>query len=181
MRLARKLGLIKALKWLFRNGNEYPSITGGWAAYAWSYNTATDSGGAPSTSNNGAQLVTWLLNLYNSAISGVIRTGNMIDLTGKTKIKVHIWGTLGACDTANGGYQEVYLFTRQSSSGNWNSGNTAQALIISHTGGGNQSFDGIYELSVSGLTGLHYVCIGVRWKKQNGVTTLYFNDIERAA
>lgn len=169
------------MRWLFKDGNEYPSVTGGWAAYVWSYNTATDSGGAPPTSNNGTQLVTSLANLYNAAISGVIRTGNMIDLTGKTKIKVHIWGTLGACATAKGGYQEVYLFTRQSASGNWNSGNTAQALIISHTGGGNQSFDGIYELPVSGLNGLHYVCIGVRWKQQNDVTTLYSNDIERAA
>lgn len=181
MRLARKFGLIKALKWLYRNGNEFVAITGGWASYQWSYNGDTDNAGHPGVVNDGGKLVTTLSNLYKSAISGVIRTGNMVDLTGKAKIRVHIWGTLGACDTANGGYQEVYLFTRQSASGNWYSGNTAQALIIGHTGGGNQSFDGIYELPVSGLVGLHYVCIGVRWKKQNDVTTLYYNDIERAA
>ncbi len=173
--------MIAKNRFLYKNGNEFTHVTGGWASYAWAYNTAADAGGTPSTANNGTQLVTYLGNLYNSAISGVIRPANMIDLTGKTKIKVHIWGTLGACDTANGGYQEVYLFTRQSASGNWNSGNTAQALIISHTDGANQSFDGNYELPVPGLAGLHYVCIGVRWKKQNDVTTLYYNDIERAA
>ena len=169
------------MRYLFKNGNEYPSVTGGWGRYAWAYNTATDSGGAPSGSNDGTSLSISLANLYNSAISGVIRTGNMIDLTTVGTIRVHISGTLGACDTANGGYQEVYLFTRQSTSGNWNSGNTAQALVISHGTGAAVNVDGYYGINVVALTGAHYVCVGVRWKKQNEATTLWLNEINREA
>lgn len=180
-RLSRKIGLLRRLSFLFKNGNEFASVTGGWGRYAWSYNTATDTGGEPSGSNDGTSLSISLDNLYNSAISGVIRTGNMIDLTNVGTIRVRISGTLGACDTANGGYQELYLFTRQSASGNWNAGNTAQALVISHGTGAAVNVDAYFGLNVVALTGSHYVCVGVRWKKQNGATTLWLNEINREA
>lgn len=169
------------MRWLFKDGNEFTSITGGWAAYAWSYNTTTDVGGSPGVSNDGTRLNTSLANLYNSGISGVIRIGNMIDLTNVSTLKMRISGTLGACDTANEGYQEIYLFTRQNASGNWNSGNTAQSLVVSHVSGASVNFDGDYSLNVASLTGNHYLCIGIRWKKQNEATTLHFNNAERSA
>ena len=166
-------------RWLFRLGNEYASITGGFGRYAWSYNTATESGAAPDGSNDGTRLTVSLSNLYNTGWSGVIRTENMIDLTNVGSIRVHISGTFGACDTANGGFQAICLFTRQSTSGNWESGDTALALVASHTSGGAVNFEGDYTLNVAALTGLHYVCIGIRWKKQNGASTFYITEVER--
>ena len=173
--------MIAKNRFLYKNGNEFTHVTGGWAAYAWSYNTATDSGGAPSTANNGTQLVTSLANLYNSAISGVIRTGNMIDLTNVGTIRLRIAGTLGACATSKGGYQEVYIFTRQSADGNWISGNTAQALVMSHESGASVAVDAYVGLNVAALYGAHYICIGVRWKQQNEPTVFWIQDINREA
>ena len=181
MRMNRLIGLLSRLSYLFKNGNEYSAVTGGWGRYAWAYNTATDSGGAPSGSNDGTSLSVSLGNLYNSGISGVIRTGNMIDLTNVGTIRLRIAGTLGACATSKGGYQEVYIFTRQSADGNWISGNTAQALVMSHQSGASVAVDAYVGLNVAALYGAHYICIGVRWKQQNEPTVLWIQDINREA
>ena len=112
---------------------------------------------------------------------GQKQIGNTLQDTSMGVRIITITYAVEACATSKGGYQEVYIFTRQSADGNWISGNTAQALVMSHQSGASVAVDAYVGLNVAALYGAHYICIGVRWKQQNEPTVLWIQDINREA
>ena len=73
--------------YLYKNGNEYNEITGGWQAREWGYNTNNPAKSAPVITKD-TNSITVTFSAKNTC--GVMETANDIDLSGKSVLKVNI-------------------------------------------------------------------------------------------
>lgn len=181
MRASANIGFFSSGKipWLFKAGNEFTYKTGGWVAQGWSGNASVWDNYSPGCTNTGSVLRSSMTNTYSSGKSGVVRTSNAIDLTNVSTIRVRMTYDFGNASTSDSGYQRLYLFTSSDTSGNWTSDYTALSLKVDHDAAANLIATNVdYTLSVAGLTGLHYICVGYVWRYQAEASTSDIVEVE---
>jgi len=181
MRLIRKTIQIakQFMRWLFLAGNEFTVYSGGWVPQAWSGNAAIWNQALPDCVNTGTVLRILMGNIYMTGQSGVVRPNNAIDLTHVSTIRMRMTYSLADLETADNGYQRIYMFTSSDTSGNWTSDNTAISLKVEHGGDGVLAASNVdFTLDVTSLTGLHYICAGYVWRYQTSASTVDIVEVE---
>ncbi|HWQ98934.1 MAG TPA: hypothetical protein VN538_12700 [Clostridia bacterium] len=174
--------LARLLGWLYRLGNEFTTITGGWVASAWSGNTAIWTGVAPGLTKEAAALKIDMTNTYSAGKSGVVGIANLVNLTNATTLRIKISYSLGGIDTPGSGrYQRLYLMVSDVTSGNWTSGTVYDALSLLIEHGASSvatATDVVFTLPVDTLNGNYRVYLGLVWSYQNAASWVRISEVE---
>ena len=143
---------------IYKSGDEVTALTGGYASYAeLAYASCVEASVYYAALNklSDRMRISW-----NGTASGwrcgVVRIGNMIDLSGISTIKVYSPGCNLATVNA-GGYEDINIYVRNDDNTYWDASTTMKS--------NNSNFDpvtgsGEYTLNVSARSGLHYIGIG---------------------
>ena len=83
--------------WLYRLGNEYASLTGGWQARAWTGNGSIWTAKAPGLTKNAGSMTVSMTDKYSSGKSGVVEILNNVDLTPYATLRVKLNLAIGGC------------------------------------------------------------------------------------
>lgn len=183
MRLMRRMNTIATQigRFLYNLGNEFLAITGGWDKYSWTGNIAIWVGNSGGLSRQSSYMQVSMGDIGATGQCGVLRTANMVSLTGKSTIKIKVSHSLGACDLSSNGYQRIYLFLSKETSGSWTSPSVYEAITmcVEHDGGSTVQTDDVeYSLNISGLEdGGYYVCVGYVWRYQNAASWLRISEV----
>lgn len=171
--------------WLYRLGNEFSTITGGWQARAWSGNGSIWSHAAPGLTKNTGNMVASMPNAYSSGKSGVVEIINNVDLTPYTTLRVKINLAISGCSWESGadGYQRVYLVCAadRTYTNGWTSSTIYKAisLAFNHTATSAYNASNIeYTLDVSGVNQAVDVFFGLVWKQQQAASTITILEVE---
>ncbi len=171
--------------WLYRLGNEYVSLTGGWQARAWTGNGAVYTATAPGLTKNAGNMVIGMPNTYSSGKSGVVEILNNVDLTPYTTLRVKVNLAIGGCSAVSGadGKQLIYLVCAadRSASNKWTSSSIYKALsqVFTHTStSAFNASNAEYTLDVSGVNQAVDVFFGLVWKQQAAGSTITILEVE---
>lgn len=172
--------------WLYLNGDEYTTITGGWVSQAWSGVAASWAATAPSLTKETATLLIYLTNVNTTAKSGVVGITDLVDLSAVSTIRVTLpSATFSAINTPGSGReQKMWLFVSDVTTGDWLGSGVydALSLVHSHTAGTTESLTNVsYTLDVSALTGSYRVYLGFEWAYQTGISTIRVSSVEMIA
>jgi len=172
-------------KWLYKLGNEFTGITGGWQARAWTANSAIYTATAPGLTKNSGDMVASMSNTYSSGKSGVVEIINNVDLTPYTTLRVKVNLAIGGCSAVAeaDGKQLIYLVcaANRSSANNWTDSAIYKAisLVFSHTSTSAYNASGVeYTLDVSGVNESVDVFFGLVWKQQAAGSTVTILEVE---
>lgn len=185
VRLIRKANAVitQLFRFLYRLGNEFSGTTGGWGAYSWSGLLATWVANAGSVSKLSSAIRVSMPNIGATGQSGVVRTNNKITITNQTAIKAKISYSLGQVSTGDGGFQRVYIFLADVSTGDWTSSGVYDALLLALNHGTSTVSTGIDEeftLDISGIPdGDYYVCVGYVWRYQNQASWFELSEVQK--
>lgn len=156
---------------IYKNGDEVIALTGGYASYAelaFASHVEANVNYAALTKLSTSMRVSW----NGTAVgwrNGVVRIGNMIDLSGINTIKVYS----PRCNLARvnaGGYESVNLFVRD----NNNTYVDASTDMKSNSSNVDPvTGSGVYTLDVSTKNGLHY--IGIYTNLNHAYSFSYFD------
>lgn len=151
--------------YLYSNGNEFTSLTGGWtsAGKGWDSSQYSNAAGTPSLAKNNDRMI-----LSMSSDGGaVFYTSKKIDLTGREKI------ILDANVVVTGANSDsTARLTVWSALGTYTVNNVVAALPI-----GRVIKDGLFELPIPGVDGEHYVGISL-WKTAGIYATVEMRSLE---
>lgn len=168
-------------KWLYKLGNEFTDITGGWQARAWTGNGSIWSAVAPGLTKNASNMVASMPNTYSSGKSGVVEIINNVDLTGYNTLHLRLDFNLGGIDLNEDGYSRFYLVTAPVRSGNWTSSSVFSALLLCESQTANASRSATnqeYSLDISGVSGAQDIFIGCVWRQQLAASTLTIKEVQ---
>jgi hypothetical protein len=114
--------------WLYRLGNEFTSLTGGWQSRAWTGNRSIWTAKAPGLNKNAGSMTVSMTDKYSSGKSGVVEILNNVDLTPYATLRVKLNLAIGGCGSE--GYQRIYLVCAadRSASNNWTSSAIYKAI-----------------------------------------------------
>ena len=170
MRLIRKVNaiIIQVRQFLYKLGNEYVGITGGWSSYSWTGSSGSWEAAAPTLNKESDLMSVFMPHTYSTGKSGVVRSNNRIDLTNVSKVRLTMNYALGRCSTESSGYQRIYIFVSSETSGSWATTDVAVArlLCVENSDSAESAANAVYELDVSSLSGSYYVCTGYVWRYQ---------------
>ena len=168
MRLIRKAGavIIQMLRFLYKLGNEFSGVTGGWEAYSWTGSLGSWDASAPALNKETTLMSVFMPHTYSTGKSGVVRIYNQVDLTNISKVRLTINYAFGRASAESGGYQRVYLFVSSETSGSWATTDVAAArlLCVENIGAAESATNAVYELDVSSISGSYYICTGYEWR-----------------
>jgi len=169
--------------WLYRLGNEFTVLTGGWQARAWSGNGATWTAKAPGLTKNSGSMTVSMTDKYASGKSGVVEILNNVDLTPYSTLRVKINLAIGGCYTAGSGYQRIYLVCAadRTATNNWTSSTIYKAIsqVFSHTSSGAYTASNVeYTLDISGVNQAVDVFFGLAWVQQAADSTFEVLEVE---
>ena len=171
--------------WLYRLGNEFSAITGGWQARAWTGNGAVYTATAPGLTKNAGDMVIGMPNTYSSGKSGVVEIVNNVNLTPYSTLRVKVNLAIGGCSAVAGadGYQRIYLVCAadRSASNNWTSSAIYKAIsqVFTHTSTSAYNASNVeYTLDVSGVNEAVDVFLGLVWKQQASGSTITILEVE---
>jgi len=172
-------------KWLYKLGNEFTDITGGWQARAWTGNGAIYTATAPGLTKNADSMVATMPDEYKSGKSGVVEIINNVDLTPYTTLRVKVTLAIGGCSATAGadGKQLIYLVCAadRSASNDWTSSAVYKAisLVFTHTSVSAFNASNVeYTLDVSGVNQAVDVFFGFVWKQQASSSTIGVTEVE---
>lgn len=187
MRLIRRIiQLARSFKhWLYRLGNEFSAITGGWQARAWTGNGSIWNATAPGLTKNADNMVASMPNTYSAGKSGVVEILNNIDLTPYTTLRVKLNLAIGGCSAVAGadGYQRIYLVCAadRTYTNGWTSSAIYKAIsqVFTHTStSAFNASNAEYTLDVSGVNQAVDVFFGLVWKQQAAGSTVTILEVE---
>ena len=185
MRLNRRIiGVLLELEyWLYKLGNEYTAVTGGWQARAWTGNGSIWNAKAPGLTKNAGSMTVSMPDKYVAGKSGVVEIINNVDLTNFTTLRVKVNYSLGGIVSGSGGYQRIYLVcaANRSASNNWTSSSIYKALSLvqTHTSTSTSTASNVtYTLDVSGVNEAVDVFFGLAWVQQNIASTIEVLEVE---
>ena len=187
MRLIRRtIQMARGFKhWLYRLGNEFSAITGGWQARAWTGNGAIWTQTAPGLTKNAGDMVAAMPHAYSAGKSGVVEILNNVDLTPYTTLRVKVNLAIGGCSAVSGadGKQLIYLVCAadRSASNNWTSSAIYKAIsqVFTHTStSAFNASNAEYTLDVSGVNQAVDVFFGLVWKQQAAGSTITTLEVE---
>jgi len=167
-------------KWLYKLGNEFTDITGGWQARAWTGNGSIWSAVAPGLTKNASNMVASMPDKYTSGKSGVVEIINNVDLTGYNTLHLLLDFNLGGSGWDKDGYSQFYLVTAPVRSGNWTSSSVFSALLLCESQTANASRSATnreYSLDISGVAGAQDVFVGCAWAYQLNASTLTIKEV----
>lgn len=161
---------------IYKSGDEVTALTGGYASYAelaYVSFAGTSVDYAVLAKLSSTMRVSWG-NSPTGWYNGVVRIGNMIDLSGISKIRIHSPGCQLAPVRA-GGYEAANVYIRDSADTYWDASESMKT--------NNSNFDtvtgsGTYELDVSAYDGYRYVGIGTRLNDANSFSYFDISQIE---
>ena len=182
MRLIRKISavIMQIRQFLYKLGNEYPGITGGWAGQSWTGLVTLWDAALPTLTKESLLMSVFMPDTYSTGKSGVIRTNSQVDLTNISKIRLTINYALGRCSTSSSGYQRIYLFVSSGTSGDWTSGAVSAAILkcVDNDDTAESATNAVYELDVSSLSGSYYVCTGYVWRYQTETSEVEILEVK---
>ena len=167
-------------KWLYKLGNEFTDITGGWQARAWTGNGSIWSAVAPGLTKNASSMVATMPDKYTSGKSGVIEIRNNVDLTAYRTLHLRLDFNLGGSGWNEDGYSRFYLVTAPVRSGNWTSSSVFSALLQCENHRANSNWAATnreYSLDISGVAGAQDVFVGCAWAYQLNASTLTIKEV----
>lgn len=171
--------------WLYRLGNEFSAITGGWQARAWTGNGSIYTATAPGLTKNSDSMTISMTNKYASGKSGVVEIINNVDITPYTTLRVKVNLAIGGCSAEPGadGKQLIYLVcaANRSASNNWTSSAIYKAIsqVFSHTStSAYNASDVTFTLDVSGVNQAVDVFFGLVWRQQAEGSTITTLEVE---
>lgn len=170
-------------RWLYRLGDEYTALTGGWQARAWSGNGSIWAHTAPGLTKNSGSMTASMPNAYSSGKSGVVEILNNIDLTPYTTLRVKLNLAIGGCYTAGSGYQRIYLVCAadRTYTNSWTSSAIYKALslVYEHTASSAYNASNVeYTLDISGVNQAVDVFLGLVWVQQAAGSTIETLEVE---
>jgi len=177
-----KSAFIYVKKFLYKLGNEFTAITGGWATTAWS-GGSTWIAQAPTLTKESGDLKADLPGTYSTGKSGVIGISSLINLTDYTTLRVKLSYSFGGIDTPGAGrYQRLYLVVSDVTSGYWTSVPTvgdALILCLEHgTANAITATDVVYSLDITALNGNYRIYLGFAWAYQNAASWVKVTEVE---
>lgn len=167
--------------WLYRLGNEYASLTGGWQARAWTGNGSIWTAKAPGLTKNAGSMTVSMTDKYSSGKSGVVEILNNVDLTPYATLRVKLNLAIGGC--GSGGYQRIYLVCAadRSASNNWTSSAIYKAIsqVFTHTSSSAYTAPNAeFTLDVSGVNQAVDAFLGLAWVQQAADSTFEILEVE---
>lgn len=188
MSMIEQLFLLAAMagnfkRWLYKLGNEFTAITGGWQARAWTGNGSIWTAKAPGLAKNAGSMTVSMTDKYASGKSGVVEIISDVDLTPYSTLRVKINLAIGGCYTAGSGYQRIYLVcaANRSASNNWTSSAIYKAIsqVFTHTSSSAYNASNVeYTLDVSGVNQAVDVFFGLAWVQQAADSTFEILEVE---
>lgn len=171
--------------WLYKLGNEFTALTGGWQARAWTGNGAIYTATAPGLTKNSGDMTASMPNTYSSGKSGVVEIINNVDLTPYTTLRVKVNLAIGGCSAAAGadGKQLIYLVcaANRSASNNWTSSAIYKAIsqVFTHTSISAYNASNVeFTMDISGVNEAVDVFFGLVWKQQAASSTMPILEVE---
>lgn len=171
--------------WLYLNGDEFTTLTGGWVSQAWSGFASAYTATLPGFSSGASYLGITLPGVDVAARSGVVRVSNLIDLSAISTIRVTLSANLPGQYSGRTVVQKLYLFATDLTTGDWLSPSVYDALSLVHTHTNTQATETLtdvqYTLDVSALTGSYRVCLGFEWEYQREQAFISVSAVEMLA
>lgn len=161
---------------IYKDGDEVIVLTGGYASYAelaYASFVEANVNYAVLTKLSGSMRISW--NGTSAGWrNGVVRVGNMIDLSGVKTIKVYSPGC-SIASVGSGGYAGVNVYIRNNDNTYWDASTNMKS--------NSSNFDtvtgsGIYTLDVSAFNGLYYIGIGTRLDNADSFSYFDVSQIE---